>query len=97
MPAPVYEFTIRVETPSGTECDAEKAAAVDEAMELSPQITRIESGHSTRSGTISSTFRVRAPNVDDAQELALRVFSRALAVARISSEHGWLVVEASGP
>ena len=93
----MYEFTIRVETPSGTECDAEKAAAVDEAMELGPQITRIESGHSTRSGTISSTFRVRAASIDDAQELALRVFSRALVVARISSEHGWLVVEASGP
>jgi hypothetical protein len=47
--------------------------------------------------TISSTFRVRAGTVDDAQEIALRVFTAALVVARVSSEHGWLLVEVAGP
>jgi hypothetical protein len=51
----------------------------------------------SESGTISSTFRVRAPTLDDVQELALRVFTVALAVARVTSERGWVVIEVAGP
>ena len=93
----LHEFTIRIETPPGTECDEEKAAQVDDAIEPRPEITSVTTDHSSQSGTISSTFRVRAPTVDDAQEIALRAFTAALLVASISSEHGWLLVEVAGP
>lgn len=91
------EFTIRIETPDGTECDEEKAAAFDEAMVPSGAITRIETSHSSRSGTIASTFGVRAPSIDEAQDLALQVFTAALATAQVRSEDGWLVIDAGGP
>ena len=93
----MHEFTIRIETPKGTECDEEKAAQVDDAIEPRPEITFVATDHSSQSGTISSTFRVRAGTVDDAQEIALRVFTAAHVVARVSSEHGWLLVEVAGP
>lgn len=93
----MHEFTIRIETPKGTQRAEEKAAQVDDAMEPRPQITSVVTDHSSQSGTISSTFRVRARTVDDAQEIALRAFTAALLVASVSSEHGWLVVEAAGP
>jgi hypothetical protein len=96
-PTVLEEFTIRIETPGGTECDGEKAAAVDHAMQETRTITRIETDHSSRSGTIASTFRVRAPTADVAEELALQAFTAALAIARVESDHGWLVVEVGGP
>lgn len=91
------EFTIRIETPDGTECDDEKAVAFDKAMVPSDTITRIETNHSGPSGTIASTFKVRAASIDEAQELALQVFTAALATAHVRSEHGWLVIETGGP
>lgn len=93
----MHEFTIRIETPKGTDSDGEKAAQVDDAIEPRPQITSVVTDHSGQSGTISSTFRVRARTVDDAQEIALRAFTAALLVASISSEHGWLLIEVAGP
>jgi hypothetical protein len=93
----VHEFTIRIETPQGFECDGEKAAQVDGTIETRPEIMSVATDHSSQSGTISSTFRVQAETVDDAQEIALRAFTSALWVASISSERGWLLVEAGGP
>jgi hypothetical protein len=97
LSAVVHEFTIHIETPQGTECDGEKAAQVDGAIETRPEITFTATEHSSQSGTISSTFRVRARTVDDAQEIALRAFTAALLVARISTGRGWLLIEAAGP
>ena len=88
---------VRIETPNGTDCDGKKAAQVDDAIELITQITSVVTDHSSQSGTISSTFRVRARTVDDAQEIALRAFTAALLVASVSSEHGWLLIEVAGP
>ena len=94
--AVVHEFMVRIETPNGTDCDGEKAAQVDDAIEPRPQIASVVTDHSSQSGTISSTFRVRARTVDDAQEIALRAFTAAL-VASVSSEHGWLLIDVAGP
>jgi hypothetical protein len=62
-----------------------------------PGITFVATDHSSQAGTISSTFRVRAGTVDDAQEIALRVFTAALVVARVNSKHGGVLVEVAGP
>jgi hypothetical protein len=66
-------------------------------MQVTQTITQIETDHSRRSGTIASTFKVRAPTADEAEELALQAFTAALAAARVESDHGWLVVEVGGP
>jgi hypothetical protein len=66
-------------------------------MQVTRTITRIETDHSSRSGTIASTFKVRAPTADKAEELALQAFTAALAVAHVEGDHGWLVVEVGGP
>jgi hypothetical protein len=95
--AVLEEFTIRIETPGGTESVGEKAAAVDHAMQVTRTITRIETNHSGRSGTIASTFKVRAPSADEAEELALQAFTAALDAAHVESDHGWLIVEVGGP
>ena len=48
----MHEFTIRIETPQGTECDGEKATQVEEAMKPLPEITSVATDHSSQSGTI---------------------------------------------
>jgi hypothetical protein len=45
-------------------------------------------------GVISSSLRIRAFSLDAAQEIAIRVFTAALGLAGLSSDHGWLDVHA---
>jgi hypothetical protein len=66
-------------------------------MQVTQTITRIETNYSSRFRTIASTFKVRAPTADEAEELALQAFTAALAAAHVESGHGWLVVEVGGP
>lgn len=95
--AALHEFTIRIQTPRGTTTDEAAAARVAAAIDSAGEIAGAETTLDTRQGTISTSLRVRATTLDEAQETALRIFTGALALAQVVSIHGWLLIEAAGP
>jgi hypothetical protein len=89
----MVEFTILIQTPEDTTTDGDKAALVSTALELSPDVTGAQTALAQETGVISSSMRISAFSLDAAQEIAIRVFTAALGLAGLSSDHGWLDVE----
>jgi hypothetical protein len=95
--AAVHEFTIRIQTPRGTTTDEAAAARVATAIDSAEEIAGAETTLDARQRTISTSLRVKATTLDEAQETALRIFTGALGLAQVVSMHGWLLIEAAGP
>ncbi len=93
----MHEFTIRIQTPRGTTSEESTAAQVAAAVDSAGEVTGADTILDARLGTISTSFQVRAMTLDEAQEIALRVFTGALALAQVVSIDGWLLIEAAGP
>jgi hypothetical protein len=89
----MVDFTIWIQTPEDTTTDADKAALVSMALELSPDVVGAQTALAKETGVISASMRIRAYSVDAAREIAIRVFTAALGLAGLSSDHGWLDVE----
>jgi hypothetical protein len=90
----MVEFTILIQTPEDTTTDGDKAALVSTALQLSPDVVGAQTALAQETGVISSSLRVCAFSPDAAQDIAIRVFTAALGLAGLSSDHGWLVVHA---
>jgi len=90
------EYTITIETPEGTTTDENALGRFDEAMRASDEVSGSTALLDHRLGTISSTFRVEADTLEDAQTIGIRVFLAALWVAGLDGEGLWRIVEADG-
>jgi hypothetical protein len=90
----VVELTILIQTPEETTTDGDKAALVSTALELSPDVVGAQTALAQETGVISSSIRICAFSLDAAQEIAIRIFTAALGLAGLSTDHGWLDVEA---
>lgn len=88
----MVDFTILIQTPEDTTIDEDKAALVSTALELSPDVAGAQTALAQETGVISSSMRICAFSLDAAQEIAIRVFTAALSLAGLSSDHGWLDV-----
>jgi hypothetical protein len=89
----VREFTIWIRTPEHTTTDGDLAALVSTALELSPDVVGAQTALAQGTGAISASIRIHAFSIDAAHEIAIRVFTAALGLAGLSSDHGWLSVE----
>ena len=87
------EFTIWIQTPEHTTTDGDKAALVSTALELSPDVVGAQTALAEGTGAVSASIRIHAFSIDAAHEIAIRVFTAALGLAGLSSDHGWLSVE----
>ena len=88
------EFTLSLETPQGTTTDEDVLGRFDEAMRASEELSGSTAILDHDTGTISSTFQVKAPTLEVAQMIATRVFADALRSAGLSGDSHWRIVEA---
>jgi hypothetical protein len=88
----MVDFTIGIQTPEDTTTDEDKVALVSTALELSPDVVGAETALARETGVISASMRIDALSRDAAHEIAIRVFTSALGLAGLSSDHGWLDV-----
>ena len=88
------EFTLSLETPDGTTTDEDVTGRFDEAMRASEEISGSTAILDHDAETISSTFQVKAPTLEVAQMIAIRVFADALRSAGLSGDSRLRIVEA---
>ena len=88
------EFTLSLETPGGTTTDEDVMGRFDEAMRASEEVSGSTAILDHGAGTISSTFQVKAPTLEVAQMIAIRVFAEALRSAGLSGDSLWRIVGA---
>jgi hypothetical protein len=97
VPPSVHQFTLHIETPAETTNDESARASIESLMQASPEISDATATLDLETGKISSTFQAPAETLDEAQDTGIRVFTKALDQAGLFYDHGWLVMEASGP